>query len=173
MQFTFETIYNQKALTAMAKGIRKTVRKKRSKRSHVCGWIVIALSALLTLADINTGFAITANKIVTWIATLVILVVLIFEDKINGYFARKRMLAGTEKSKATFSEEVFSSETEVGKTEWNYDRILTLAETKNYFVFVFSSSHAQVYDKNSISGGTVDEFRNFICERTQKAMVNF
>ena len=173
MQFTFETIYNQKALTAMAKGIRKTARKKRSKRSHIWGWIVIAIAVLLTLADINDGFAITVNKIVTWLATLVILGVLLFEDNINGYFARKRMLAGTEKSKTIFSEEGFSSETEVGKTEWNYDRILMLAETKNYFVFVFSSSHAQVYDKNSISGGTVDEFRNFICERTQKAMVNF
>ncbi len=173
MEFIFETTYNQKALTAMAKGIRKTARKKRTKRSHIFGWIVIAIAILLTLADINDGFAITANKIVTWIATLVILVVLLFEDKINGYVARKRMLAGTEKSKATFSEEGFSSETEVGKTEWNYDRILMLAETKDYFIFVFSASHAQVYDKNNLSGGTVDEFRKFICERTEKTMTNF
>ena len=173
MEFIFETTYNQKALTAMAKGLRKTARKKRSKRSHICGWIVIAIAILLTLADINSGFAVTANKIITWLATLVILIVLLFEDKINGYVARKRMLAGTEKSKAVFSEEGFSSETEVGKTEWNYDRILMLAENKDYFVFIFSTSHAQVYDKSNISGGTVDEFRKFICERTEKTIVNF
>ena len=80
------------------------------------------------------------------------------------------MLPGTEKSKATFTEEGFHSETEVGKTEWNYDRILILAETKDYFIFVFSLSHAQVYDKNNLSGGTVQEFRQFICERTGKTM---
>lgn len=170
MEFIFETTYNQKALTTMAKGIRKTARKKRSKRSHIFGWIVIALAVILALADIKDGIEFTANRIITLLAALVILIVLLFEDKINGYFARKRMLPGTEKSKATFTDDGFRSETEVGKTEWNYDRILILAETKDYFIFVFSSSHAQVYDKNNLSGGTADEFREFICERTGKAM---
>ena len=31
MEFVFETIYNQKALTAMVKGVRKTARKKGQK----------------------------------------------------------------------------------------------------------------------------------------------
>ncbi len=170
MQFTFETTYNQKALTAMAKGIRKTARKKRTKRSHIFGWIVIALAILLALADIKDGFEFTANRIITLLAALVILIVLLFEDKINGYFARKHMLPGTEKSKAIFTEDGFYSETQVGKTQWNYDRILILAETKDYFLFIFSSSHAQVYDKNNLSGGNADEFRKFICERTGKTM---
>ncbi len=171
MGFIFETTYNQKALTAMAKGVRKTARKKRSKRSHIFGLVVIALAVFLALADIKDGFEFTTNRIITLLAALIILIVLLFEDKINGYVARKRMLPGTEKSKATFTEEGFLSETEVGKTEWNYDRILLLAETKDYFIFVFSSSHAQVYDKNNLSGGTTDEFRKFICERSGKSMI--
>lgn len=170
MEFIFETTYDQKALTAMAKGIRKTARQKRTKRSHIFGWIVVALAVLLMLADIKDGVEFTANRIVTLLAALVISVVLLFEDIINGYVARKRMLPGTEKSKVTFTEECFYSETEAGKSEWNYDRILILAETKDYFVFVFSSSHAQVYDKNNLFGGTIDEFRKFICEITGKAM---
>ncbi len=170
MEFVFETTYNQKALTAMAKGVRKTARKKRTKRSHLFGWIVIALAILLTLAGIKDGFEITANRIITWLAALVILIVLLFEDKINGYVAGKRMLPGTEKSRVMFTEEGFYSETQAGKSEWNYDRILILAETKDYFIFVFSSSHAQVYDKNNLSGGTAQEFRKFICEKTGKAM---
>ncbi len=170
MEFIFETTYNQKALTAMAKGVRKTARKKRTRRSHIFGWIVITLAIFLALADIKDGIEFTANRIITLLAAIAILIVLLFEDKINGYVARKRMLPGTEKSKVTFGEDSFFSETEVGTTEWNYERILILAETKDYFIFVFSSSHAQVYDKNNLSGGTVDEFRNFICERTGKAM---
>lgn len=170
MEFIFETTYNQNALTAMAKALRKTARKKKSKRSHIFGWIVIAFVVLLAFSGIKDGFEIAFKDIITWIAALIILIVLLFEDKLNGYFARKRMLPGTEKAKATFTGEGFRSETEVGKTEWNYDRILMLAETKDYFIFVFSSSHAQVYDKNNLSGGTVDEFREFICERTGKVM---
>ncbi len=172
MEFVFETTYNQKALTTMAKGVRKTARKKRTKRSHIFGWIVIALAVFLALADIKDGIEFTANRVITLLAALIILIVLLFEDKINGYVARKRMLPGTEKSKVTFIEEGFYSETEVGKSEWNYDRILILAETKDYFIFIFSSSHAQVYDKNNLFGGTVDEFRKFICERTGKSMTS-
>ncbi len=170
MKFTFETTYNQKALTAMAKGIRKPARKRMTARSHFFGWLVIALALLLTLFSIKDGFELRANMVVTWLCALVIFVVLLFEDGINGYFARKRMLSGTEKSKACFTEENFRSETEVGSTEWNYDRILMLAETKDYFILVFSISHAQVYDKSTVCGGTADEFRTFICDRTKKTM---
>ena len=68
------------ALTTMAKGVRKTARKKRTKRSHIFGWIVIALALLLTLADIIDGIEFTANRIITLVAALVIFIVLIFED---------------------------------------------------------------------------------------------
>ncbi len=107
MEFIFETTYNQKALTAMAKGIRKTARKKRTKRSHIFGWIVIALALFLALADIKDGIEFTPNRIITLLAALVIFIVLLFEDKINGYVARKRLLPGTEKSKVAFTEEGF------------------------------------------------------------------
>ena len=43
-----------------------------------------------------------------------------------------------------------------------------LAETKDYFVFVFGQNHAQIYSKKSITGGTVDEFRQFIANATGK-----
>lgn len=36
-EFTFETTYNQKAMTTMARALRKTVRKKHSRRSHIFG----------------------------------------------------------------------------------------------------------------------------------------
>ncbi len=171
MQFTFETEYNQKSLSVMAKCIRKTARAKRSKRSHILGWIVIALALLLSFSSGDEGFTITFRTVITWIAAAVMLIVLLFEDKINGYFARKRMLKGTEKAVSTFDTEnpdAFISETEVGKSEFSYDKIAMIAETDLYFVFVFSASHAQVYDKNSLSGGTVNEFREFITQKTGK-----
>lgn len=168
MEFTFETNYNQKSLTAMARVLRKTIRKKRSKRSHIFGWIIVVLSTLLTLASWKDGIVFSGNTIITILAILMILIVLFWEDAINGYVARKRMLPGTEKGTTVFDEEGYHSTSEVGESKWHYDKINIVAETAEYFVFVFSISHAQVFDKSSITGGTVEEFGRFIAEMTGK-----
>lgn len=87
---------------------------------------------------------------------------MIFEDQINGYIARKRMLPGLNTATVTFNAEGYHSETEIGSSEFKYNTIMLLAETAEYFVFVFSQSHAQIYNKKSITGGTIEEFREFI-----------
>ena len=163
MEFTFETQYNAKTLAVMAKALRKTVRKKRSRRSHIFGWIVMAFSLLLLMSD---GF----RSIATWIAVLIILIALLFEDRLNGYVAKMRLLPGTDSSVAVFSENSFVSTTGVGKSEWNYDKIVTIAETEDFFVFIFSANHAQLYDKRHLSGGTVDDFRRFVESVTGKTV---
>ena len=170
MEFIFDTVYNQKAVTTMAKALRKTLRKKRSRRSHRLGWIVVVLALLLTLPIGGKDFTVDFRTIITWIATFAILIALLFEDGINGYIARKRMLVGTGQAISIFNEENYCSESDMGRTEWRYENIRVLAETKDYFVFLFDMSHAQVYDKNTLTGGTVDAFRQFIIDRTGKEM---
>lgn len=170
MQFTFETSYDQKALTAMAKCIRKTARKAKSKRSHIVGWLVVALALLLSWPFGENGFTVDFRKVVTWLVMAVMVAALLFEDRINGYFAGKRLLKGTEKAASVFDAEAetFTSETAIGRSEFSYGTIWQVAETESYFVFVFSASHAQIYDKSSLSGGTASEFRQFIAEKTGK-----
>ena len=85
MEFTFETQYNTKTMTSMAKALRKTIRKKHSQRSHIFGWIVTVLGLLLGIKN----FAFDFRTIITAIAILVILIALLFEDRINGYMAKK------------------------------------------------------------------------------------
>lgn len=166
MEFTFETEYNQKALTIMARSLRKTIRKKKSRRSHVWGWIIVVLAIILSLVG-DEGI-ISVRSVVTWLVTFILIVTLIWEDAINGFVARKRMLPGTEKSASVFREGGYETTTDAGRTEWKYEKILQLAETKDYFVFIFSKMHVQLHDKNSISGGTVEEFRAFIEKVTDK-----
>ena len=43
MRFTVETNYDQKTLTNLAHALRKTVRKKRGRLSHILGWIAVVL----------------------------------------------------------------------------------------------------------------------------------
>ena len=166
--FTFETTYNQKAMTTMARALRKTVRKKHSRRSHIFGWIITVLALLLILPIGERTFTLDFRTVLTLIAILVIVVALLFEDQINGYIARKRMLPGTAFALCTFGEDGYVSETKAGKTEWKYDNIETIAETKDYFVFLFGKNHAQVYDKNSLQGGSIEEFRTFLVKKTEK-----
>ena len=166
MEFTFETKYTAKTMASMAKALRKTIRKKHSRRSHIFGWVAVALGVLLAISN---GFMLDFRTVITTlIAVLVILIALVFEDKINGYVAKKRLLLGTEKAVTVFTDDSFLSTTDVGKTEWNYDKIEIIAETADFFVLIFSASHAQLYDKKHLQGGTADDFRNFIEGKTGK-----
>ena len=166
MEFVFETDYDSKAMTAMAKGLRKTVRKKHSRRSHIFGWIVIALGLLLSWPSGE----IRASDVLLWLAIVVMVGALLFEDRLNGYFARKKMLPGTAHAKAIFFEDGYRSETQMGNTEWKYENITAMAELPDYFVFLFSKNHAQVYDKRTLTGGSVEEFRVFMQEQTGKTV---
>ncbi len=168
MEYTFETVYDQKACTAMALALRKTVRKKRSRRTHIFGWIVILLALFLTLPFSREDYTVTFNTVITWGVSLLMLAVLLFEDALNGCIAKKRHLAGTEKVHAVFREDGYTSAAQVAKTEWKYDKIHTIAETETYFVFLFSAMHGQAYDKRTLTGGTADEFRAFLEQITGK-----
>ena len=165
MEYTFESQYNAKTMASMAKALRKTVRKKHSRRSHIFGWIMVILGLLLLIFK---GFTLDFRTIITLVALVVILVALLFEDKINGFVAKKRLLPGTEKAVTVFTEAGFISTTDIGKTEFSYDKIWLIAETSDFFVFIFSTSHAQLYDKHHLQGGTVDDFRCFIKKATDK-----
>ena len=43
-----------------------------------------------------------------------------------------------------------------------------VAETEAYFIFILNVNHAQVYQKENMTGGTADEFRAFMEEKLGK-----
>ena len=55
---------------------------------------------------------------------------------------------------------------DIGTTGWHYDKIKAIVEDKDYFIFIFSESHTQAYDKRKMSGGTADVYRKFIVQKT-------
>ena len=168
---TFQTVYDQCALRAMARALRKTIRKKHSHRSHICGWIVAILGIILSFSGGEDGFVVTGKAVLTWLAVALIVIALIWEDHINGYFAGKRALPGTKHTVTVFGEEEYVSSNAAGETRWNYQNIQTVAETADYFVFVLNVNHAQVYSKKDAVGGTVEEFRAFMQKKLGKPVV--
>ena len=174
MEFTFETEYNQKAFTMMARALRKTIRKKISIRSHILGWVLVIACLILSVVYFSSYegemIAIRLENIITWIALLAVVLALIFEDTLNGYLAKQRMLKGTEKTTAIFTWKNYTTTTAVGTTEWKYSTIHTIAETSNYFIIIFSYNHAQLYDKRTMRGGTPEQFTRFLEQMTKKKM---
>ncbi len=168
MEFTFETDYTQKAITAMVKGLRKTLRKKKSARSKIVGWVLVALVVVLTLPAPGEAFTVEGRTILNIAVGIVLVAVLLFEDPINAFVARKRMMSQGRHSSTTFHKDSYTSVTELGKSDFYYGNIRALAETSGYFVLVYDANHGQVYDKSTLSGGTLKEFRAFISQRTNK-----
>ena len=70
MNFRFETDYDLDTLTAMAKGLRRTVRKKRSRRVHVFAAIAFLLCACVLLTGLLSGEPFDARDAVTLLAIL-------------------------------------------------------------------------------------------------------
>ena len=94
----------------------------------------------------------------------------IWEDGINGFMAKKRLRPGTEEVVAVFDDDGYETKTSAETFHWNYARPNYLAETKYYFVIIFDENHAQVFDKEEMTGGTEQEFRDFICAKTELAI---
>ena len=169
MPYTFETNYDFKALTAMARALRKTVRRKKSRRVRIVGGIAIAVGLLLVVPWYE-GYEFGLSTVVTILAVAVILFVMLFEDQINGYLAGKRMIKGTEKNRGAFDEVGFTTENAVGQTRWNYASIRKAVRAGDYFIFLFDKNHAQVYDIRSLKGGSPEDFAALIGEKTGGAV---
>lgn len=172
MEFQFETKYDQKGLTAMARAMRKTIRKKDSRRSHIVGWSGVVLAVLLIVAERLLREPWTVRNTLTLAAGVMLTVILLTEDQVNAFFAQKRMLPGTSSARVVFTEEGYTSATEAAVTEFHYETVRQVCETAYYFVLLFSQQHGQIYDKASLSGGTVEEFRRFIAEKTGKPVIS-
>ena len=168
MGIQFETDYNMETLTAMAKSLRKTVRRKRSRRVHIFAAVVLVLGILTILATVAGGEPLGASGVVTLLAMLVLILTTLFEDRLNARFAKKRLLPGTEHAVATFEEDGYISATSAMESRFSYAQIVAVAETERYFVFALSSHHTQAYDKLHIRGGSIEDFRAFIAEKTGK-----
>lgn len=169
MPISFKTEYDRKTMTAMARALRKTVRSPRSRRSHRAGWLLAAVAPGLAVWQAAGGHRLQCG--VTVLAAAALAVALLWEDRINGYVARRRLLPGTERATATFNEEEFVSHTEVGTTVFRYEKVEAVAESTDYFFLLYDAGHAQAYAKAGISGGTVEEFRALIEGATGKKIV--
>ena len=51
---------------------------------------------------------------------------------------------------------------------FHYELIDALAESQDYIIFLMKKRYAQPLDKRTLTGGTVEEFKRFLEEKTGK-----
>lgn len=172
MEFHFTTVYDRACMTAMARALRKTVRRKHSRRTNLFGYLLIAFVLLLWLPIFTGRRSADFGDIVSLIAIIFVAVVLWKEDSLNAFLAEKRMLPTSRRAEATFMETGYRNVTEAAVTEWNYENIplAAICDMKDYVVFVLNRTLAQAYDKRSLTGGSIEEFYAFIAQKTGQAV---
>lgn len=164
MEYTCHTIYDQNTLTAMSRALRKTIRKKSARRWWVVGCLLLVLALSLLLEPGQRLWF----KAVLLVAVVCLFVVQGWGDGLNALIARRQALPGSELCSSTFYGDHYECKVAGAVTSWDYQKILAVAETRDYFIFVLGKHHAQAFAKRELNGGSLEEFRNFLEDTLRK-----
>ena len=172
MEFHFTTVYDHACLTAMAKALRKTVRRRHSRRTNLFGYLLIAFVLLMWLPIVTGRRSADFGDIVSLITIIVVSLVLWKEDSLNAALAGKRMLPTSQRAEATFTETGYRNVTEAATTEWTYENmtLAAICDVGDYVVFALNKTLAQAYDKRTLTGGSIEDFYRFLEEKTGKSV---
>lgn len=173
MEFHFTTVYDRACMTAMAKALRKTVRRKHSRRTSVFGWALVLFVIALWLPIVTGRRSADFGDIVSLIAIIFVSVVLWKEDSLNAFFAQKRMLPTSRRAEASFTDSGYRNVTDAAVTEWSYENIplAAICDVGDYVVFALNKTFAQAYDKRTLTGGSIEDFYRFIEQKTGRHVV--
>ena len=158
-----QTTIDQKAMTALAKMTRKTMRRGRNGPVRLLAWFVVLLEAFLAAIYLRAG---VSGWQTNALLGAVMLGCILSEDRVNGAVGLRRTPPGGREVNAAFQEKYYVHRTQGAETWWNYDQIKAVAETEDYFALLLGKSQGQVYDKKGFSWGTPEDFRTLNQQKT-------
>lgn len=156
MEFQMHTTYDRPAMTDMARAVRKTVNRKRTRFIHIWMYAVFLLGILCAIPLDGT---LTSSNIICALVAFFMLAARILEDFLDGWIAYRYILPGTEQVDATFTAEHYCTRSQISTTKWSYETVAAIVESPRYFVFILSQKYAQIYDKTTLTGGSCEQFR--------------
>ena len=166
MTFEIHSNITNRSMTVAARAMRKVLRRKRSIIWAIFGWTVFFINALLLIPFDGEPFALDARTVISLLVEVILLSVLLFQDRFNGMIACKNTLAGTKDYHIVFGEESYTVVTEGTTSMFRYELIDALAESQDYIIFLMKKRFAQPLDKRTLTGGTVEELKQFLEEKT-------
>jgi hypothetical protein len=167
MTFEIRSDITNRSMTIASRAMRKVLRRKRSILWAIFGWSVFLFNALLLIPFDGEPFVLDVRTLTSMLAEVMLLSVLLFQDRFNGMIARKNTLAGTKEYHVALGEDSYTVVTAV-TSPFRYELIDALAESQDYIIFLMKKRYAQPLDKRTLIGGTVEEFKRFLEEKTGK-----
>ena len=168
MTFEIHSDITNHSMTVAARAMRRVLRRKRSIVWAIFGWSVFFINALLLIPFDGESVALDVSMLISLLVEVMLLSVLLFQDRFNGMIACKNTLAGTKEYHVVFGEESYTVVTEVTTSTFRYELIDAMAESQDYIIFLMKKRYAQPLDKRTLTGGTVEEFKRFLEEKTGK-----
>ena len=168
MTFEIRSDITNRSMTIASRAMRRVLRRKRSIIWAIFGWSVFLFNALLLIPFDGEPFTLDAGTVISLLAEVMLLSVLLFQDRLSGMIACKNTLAGTKEYHVVFGEESYTVVTEVTTSTFRYELIDAMAESQDYMILLMKKRYAQPLDKRTLTGGTVEECKRFLEEKTGK-----
>ena len=162
MEFRFDLNYDLQAMAAMAKTLRTGLQEEQDRKSRIIGWTFVVLTLLIVLLSGKMGWMQVAGILLA----VVFAAYLIWQDKINGYIAMKKLPQNMRSGIWLFREDGYFSDTAAGESDYSYENIFLMAEMGSYMFLVFHDGTAHIVDMSTIQGGTPDDFRRLLRKKT-------
>ena len=108
MTFEIHSNITNRSMTVAARAMRRVLRRKRSMIWAIFGWTVFFINALLLIPFDGEPFALDVRTVTSLLAEVMLLSVLLFQDRFNGMIARKNTLAGTKEYHVAFGEDSYT-----------------------------------------------------------------
>ena len=168
MTFEIRSDITNRSMDIASRAMRRVLRRKRSIIWAIFGWSVFFINALLLIPFDGEPFTLDAGTVISLLVEVMLLSVLLFQDRFNGMIACKNTLAGTKDYHVAFGEESYTVVTEVTTSTFRYELIDAMVESQDYIIFLMKKRYAQPLDKRTLTGGTVEECKRFLEEKTGK-----
>lgn len=90
MTFEIHSDITNQSMTVAARAMRRVLRRKRSIIWAIFGWTVFFINALLLIPFDGEPFALDVRTVTSLLVEVMLLSVLLFQDRFNGMIAAKR-----------------------------------------------------------------------------------
>lgn len=163
MEFVNQTVIGSKELAALSKGARKTMRRNRNRMVRTMAALVIALNVFFAWVSLRAG---DSRWWLNGALALFLLVIVVWEDRLNGRFRAKHVLPDAREVTAAFGPDGYTHVSKASDSRFTYDQIRMICETPEHFLFYLDRSLGQIYRKDGFTKGTAMAFREFIAQKT-------
>ena len=163
MEFVNQTVIGSKELAALSKGARKTMRRNRNRMVRTMAALVIALNVFFAWVSLRAG---DSRWWLNGALALFLLVIVVWEDRLNGRFRARHVLPDAREVTASFGPEGYTHVSKASDSRFTYDQIRMICETPEHFLFYLDRSLGQIYRKDGFTKGTAMAFREFIVQKT-------